>query len=148
MEQALRSALRRTVVSLREQLLASTEEQLESTFGILPEDGRVLPIEAVPPLQESPELRRRRREILQALEHEQQQTSGASPGVRALETFILKAAFTQLNRLAGLKVLERRDLVPKCLLQGPDSTGFRLFRRVVGNGIGQTDGDGRVRRLS
>ena len=141
MEQALRNALRRTVVALRAQLLASTEELLESTFGILPADGRVLPIEAVPPLQESPELRRRRREILQALEHEQQQTTGAKPGVRALETFILKAAFTQLNRLAGLKVLERRDLVPECLSQGPNSAGFRVFRQV-GSGIEQNDGDG------
>ena len=141
MDQDLRKALRRTVGSLREQLVASVEEQLESTFGILPEDGRVLPIEAVPPLEESPELRRRREEILQGVEHEQTQTTGIRAGARALEMFILKAAFTQLNRLAALKVLERRQLVPECLSQGANSTGFHLLRQVEAS-IGQAEDGG------
>ncbi|WP_420447243.1 hypothetical protein [Candidatus Palauibacter sp.] len=144
MEQDLRNALRRTVVALREQLVASTEEQLESTFGILPQDGRVLPMEDVPPLTESSELRRRRKEILQEIEHEQHHTTGSGADTSALETFILKAAFTQLNRLAALKVLEGRDLVPKCLSEGDNSSGFRLFRQVE-TSVGQGEGDGGYR---
>lgn len=143
MEQELRNALRRTVVALREQLVASAEEQLESTFGILPGDGRVLPVDAVPPLQESAELRRRRKEILQAVEHEAHHASGSKP-TRALETFILEAAFTQLNRLAALKVLERRGLVPECVCRGTNSSGFRLFRQVE-TSVGQSEGDGGYR---
>ena len=144
MEQELRNALRRTVVALREQLVASAEEQLESRYGILPRDGRVLPVDAVPPLQESAELRRRRKEILQEVEHEKHHASGSKPSARALETFILKAAFTQLNRLAALKVLERRNLVPKCLSQGTNSSGFRLFRQVE-TSVARTEGDGGYR---
>ena len=140
MEQDLRNALRRTVVALREQLVASTEEELERTFGVLSADGRVLPIEAVPPLRENPELQRQRDEIEEAVRHAEHQIAGTNASARALEAFILTAAFTQLNRLAALKILERRNLVPECLSQGMNSTGFRLFRRVE-TSVGHADGD-------
>lgn len=145
MDQDLRNALRRVVASLREKLVESASEELERTFGILPESGQALPIEQVPPLLRSPELQRRRQELLEAIEHERRQTTGRDPGARALEMFVLKAAFTQLNRLAALKVLERRGLVPECLSKGTESEGFRLFRRVeTGLAGGESDGGYRL----
>jgi len=130
MDQELRNALRRAVGDLRECLVESTRSQLERRFGILPSDGRVLPVDSVPPLQESLELRRRRDEILEAIEHERRQTTGTKKHEHGLELFILKAAFTQLNRLAALKVLERRGLIPESVSRGTNSEGFQLFRKV------------------
>ena len=144
MEQDLRNALRKRVVALREELVAGTKEQLEGTFGILPRDATVLAPDEVPPLKDSFELRRRRSEILEAIEHEARQTAGNVARLRALETFILKAAFTQLNRLAGLKVLERRELVPECLSKGQHSYGFQAFR-LVESSLGRNEGDGGYR---
>lgn len=141
MEQELRNSLRQTVGALRAQLIEVTEHQLESIYGILPASGRVLPIEEVPPLRNSPELQRRRAEILEAIDHEREQATGSGRQERGLELFTLKAAFTQLNRLAALKVLERRELIPEAVSKGAASHGFQLFKQVEpALAHGQADG--------
>lgn len=130
MKQDLRNTLRRAVGELRSVLMDSVRGQLESTFGILPEKGVVLPQEQVPPLQ-NPETRRRRQEILDAIRHEEAQLTGKNRTERAMEIFSLEAAFTLLNRLAGLKVMEYRDLVPECVSRDTNSQGYRIFKDVA-----------------
>lgn len=133
MEQELRNALRRNVGELRSVLMDSVQGQLESTYGILAEKGEVLPAEQVPPL-ENPETRRRREEILEAIAHEEAQLTGSNRTERAMEIFSLEAAFTLLNRLAGLKVMERRGesgLVRECVSNGSKSEGYRLLKDVA-----------------
>jgi len=130
MEQELRNSLRRTVNALRELLEDEILEQLEGTFGVLP-GGEVRAVEDVPPLQADPDLRRRRDEIVAAIEHEKTNLRGKERQRRAVEQFAREAAFTLLNRLAALKLMERRELVPESVGRGTESEGFRLFRRVV-----------------
>jgi hypothetical protein len=130
MNQELRNALRRHVNALREILEESAKEQLERTFGVL-KDGEMLPVEKVPPLQASPELLRRRYEIETAIEHQFQQTSGKNRRALAVDKFRRESAFTLLNRLAALKLMERRGLVPECISRGADSEGFRNFRDLA-----------------
>ena len=134
MDQDLRNALRRAVTALRRLLERSAREQLEGTFGVLP-TGELRPVAQVPPLVASAELRRRRDDIAAALEHlARQEPAGAKPAERraaALERFAREAAFTLLNRLAALELMERRGLVPECVSKGPESAGFREFRQLV-----------------
>lgn len=131
MEQELRNALRRNVGRLREELLASGREQLESRYGIDPDRGKPLPDASIPHVLESPDLMRQRGEVLAAVGHELEQLRGKGrTRSRAVEMFLLQSAFTVLNRLAALKVMERRGLVPECLQKGEQSEGVKLFRQL------------------
>ena len=130
MEQELRNALRRHVNQLRDLLEESAHEQLESMYGILP-NGSMLPADQVPPLVASPELRRRRDEIEAAIRHEKENIRGEDRDAAAVEKFARESAFTLLNRLAALKLMERRKLVPECVARGPESEGFRLFKEIA-----------------
>lgn len=130
MDQELRNALRRNVNALRELLEQNALEQLEGTYGILA-TGKVQPVKQYPHLEASPELRRRREEIIAAIEHDRENLSCEDRGAAAVEKFAREAAFTLLNRLAALKLMERRKLVPECVSRGTESTGFREFREVA-----------------
>jgi len=138
MDQNLRNALRRNVNALRELLYESALEQLEGNFGVEP-SGNIQPDDKVPPLRENPELHRRRDEIVAALKHMELKLSGKEAVTqRAVEMFALEAAYTLLNRLAALKLLERRQLVPECVSRGPESEGFNTFREIsptLGRGL-------------
>lgn len=143
MDQELRNALRRTVNALREILESSALEQLEGTYGVLA-SGKVQPIEQYPTLQASPELGRRRAEIVAAIAHEREKLSGKGRDAEAVEKFAREAAFTLLNRLAALKLMERRGLVPECVSRGPESTGFKEFRELAPM-VAQSQPDGGYR---
>jgi len=143
MDQELRNKLRRAVNELRTVLEESVYEQLESTYGIL-RDGRLVPVEDVPPLRANDELRRRRQEIEQAIRHEEALLEGQDRTARAVEKFVRESAFTTLNRLAALKLMERRKLVPTCISHGPESDGFRLFREIA-PGLAHSQADGGYR---
>lgn len=140
LDQDLRNALRRNVNRLRELIHRSTLEQLEGTYGIRP-DGSRLPPEDVPPLQASGELARRRAEIDSAIAHERANASGSDSARVALERFALAATFTLLNRLAALKLLECRALVPECLASGRESDGFRTLREMATDAFRGDPGD-------
>lgn len=143
MDQELRNKLRRAVNELRTVLEESVYEQLESTYGIL-RDGLLVPVEDVPPLRANDELRRRRREIEQAIRHEEVLLEGMDRTARAVEKFVRESAFTTLNRLAALKLMERRGLVPTCISHGRESEGFRLFREIA-PGLAHSQADGGYR---
>lgn len=130
LEQELRNTLRRTVWGLRGLLEEELGKQLEGTYGILP-DGSVTPAERVPPLVANAERRRLREEILAAVVHHKQSIRGKKREKRAMERYVLEAAFTLLNRLVALKLMERRGAAPECISEGTDSEGFKLFQRMA-----------------
>ena len=47
-------------------------------------------------------------------------------------------AFTVLNRLAAIRMAEKRDLVVESVGKGYQSKGFQVFERVAGAGLGET----------
>ncbi len=51
----------------------------------------------------------------------------------AVEKLVRETAFTWLNRLAALKMLEARGLVRQSLLKGSDSNGFKVWLTTPGN---------------
>ena len=126
MDRALRNTLRLAVGRCRTLLEADYLQQLQSQFGIY-EDGRVAD-EATLPQLDAQGLQHRR-EIVAALEH--LRAGGASPA-EAVAQYVRESAFSTLNRLAAIKLMEapERRLVPESLGQGTASRGFRQFLRL------------------
>ena len=120
----LRNEIRKMVAAVRRLLEADVREQLEGTFGILP-DGQLLDSGQVCGTDRD---RRRDREAIEAtIKYE---VAGDLTAKEAVEHFTREVAFTWLNRLAALKMMEERGLIQESISKGPDSSGFRLFKRI------------------
>lgn len=126
MDKATRNEIRKMVAAARKVLEEDVRRQLEGVFAISA-DGRAEPVEDVATLRRDPLLARRRREIEAAIGHEQ--AGGASPR-EAVERFVRETAFTWLNRLAALRMMEARRLIPEAVGRGADSSGFKFFQRA------------------
>jgi hypothetical protein len=121
---ALRNEIRKMVAAIRELLEEDIREQLESTYGILP-DGRLLDPDQV--CGHDPTRRNERDAIESAIRYA---VAGGRTSKEAVENFTREIGFTYLNRLAALKMLETRGLIQESVSKGTESNGFRLFRRV------------------
>ncbi len=121
LSEAQRAHLQRVVSVLRGLLEADIARRLESEFGVHPE-GTVEPLDALPNLDE--EGRALYREIQAALNHKANQGRRPADAVRDL---VHEVAFTWLNRLAALRLLEERGVLPESLRRGLRSTGFLYF---------------------
>ncbi len=72
--------------------------------------------------------RQRRRRILESLHHSE--ARGLS-WKRSIEGFIRASAFTALNRLLALRMLESRGIVQQCISKGDESQGFQEFKMLA-----------------
>src|SRR5262249_8534913 len=108
----LRSALRGVVIACRHVLEEDVRRQLEGTYGGTP-GGEFIAREDVEPYAVAPrEWRGERDEILAAIAHIE---SYGADRAHAVEQFVRESAFTILNRLAALKLMEQsnRGLIPE-----------------------------------
>jgi len=121
LSEAQRAHLQRVVATLRDLLESDLARRLESEFGVHPE-GTVEPPDALPNLDE--EGRTLYREIKAALAHKENQGRRSADAVRDL---VHEVAFTWLNRLAALRLLEERGVLPESLRRGLRSAGFLYF---------------------
>jgi len=137
MDQQLRREILRMVAEARRLLEEDIFRQLEGEYGIS-RRGRIDPPERVVTLRANPVRARERQEIEAAIRH-LLPTPGGSKGAaepdrtewaEAIERFGREVAFTYLNRLAALKMMETRKLIPESVSRGSDSTGFKLFQQV------------------
>jgi hypothetical protein len=119
MDKSARNLIQRATQEARAVLEKDYAEQLEGDFDIL-SDGTI-PKE---PGSHQDEARRVREKIVAAVEH--QRAAGLSPA-DAVAAYLRAAAFTMLNRLAALKMLEARGLVQECVSRGEASSGFKEF---------------------
>lgn len=120
MEKQTRSAIDRTTQRLRRLLEDEFAEQLEGTFDILP-DGRI-PVEPGPHLDAAQRLLRLK--LVEAVHHFH--SAGKKPA-EAVGDFLREVAFTFLNRMVALKMLEARELFQECVSKGESSAGFKEF---------------------
>lgn len=120
----LRNEIRKMVAAIRRLLEVDIREQLEGTFGILP-DGRLLDIAQV--CGSDRERRCDREAIEAAIKYD---VAGGRIPKEAVEQFTREVAFTWLNRFAALKMMEERGLIQESISKGSDSSGFRLFKLV------------------
>jgi hypothetical protein len=117
------------VAACRETLEGDVRTQLEGTFGILPADGRFLDPGDFQPGGD-PTYFARRDHILEAICHLERMHGGGRR--QAVEQFVRESAFTTLNRLAALKLMEHpsRALIRESVGRGDESSGFVQFRKV------------------
>ncbi|MDA8146473.1 MAG: hypothetical protein M0Z27_10500 [Thermaerobacter sp.] len=121
--QGERDELRAAVLALRNVLERDVAQRLEGDFG-LHLDGKREP-EAQ--LASDPQIRKIRHELEKLLEHEE--AKGLKPVV-AVERYRRETAYTWLNRLVALRLLEERGEVPESVRAGDASRGFRDFRQL------------------
>jgi hypothetical protein len=126
METALRNALRLTITACRRLLEEDFRLQLEGHYDI----RSMKTLNAIlDPGHLSFSGHVGRQVIAAAIQHEIAQGTGFDS---ALERFIRESAFTTLNRLAALKLLEdpSRKLIPESIGQKDNSKGYRQFAMV------------------
>lgn len=121
MDKALRNILYNTVVRCRELLERDLALQLEGTYGVHT-DGTIEPLEGLKHLDAVG--RADRQAIEAALHHEE---AGGAGRKEAVERFLRESAFTMLNRLAALKLMEHpsRGLIQPSVGAGPQSKGLQ-----------------------
>ncbi len=127
MDTEIRNTLRNAVVACRRVLEADVQAQLEGTFGIHP-DGTIEPIGDMPTLSRDARLAGARGRLEAGVRH--LMASGATPA-DAVDRFAREVAFTYLNRLAALKMMEARKLIPQSIGAGAESRGFKEFAQVA-----------------
>ncbi len=116
-----RNRLLQVVTGLRRLLEAHLRRRLESEYGIHA-DGVVEPERALPNL--GLKGKAVRRDVLAFLAH--LQALGHTPDT-AVKALVLEIAFTWLNRLAALRLLEERGVFRESIRRGLESQGFRFF---------------------
>ncbi len=129
MDKDLRNSLRTVVAGCRQVLEEDVRRQLEGTYGVTPRGEFIAPEDVEPYAVDVREWRRDREEILAAIAHIE--SYGAERG-HAVEQFVRESAFTALNRLAALKLMEHpsRGLIPESVGRFKDSKGFVLFQKI------------------
>jgi hypothetical protein len=140
MDRKLRNDLRLAIARCRTELTEDFLRQLEGVFGIYA-DGRIAAETALPQLDAAG--MRDRRAIVASLDHIA--ASGATPAV-AVAQFVRESAFSTLNRLTAIKLMEapERKLVPESIGSGASSRGFRQFLLISPEAV-RAEADGGYR---
>lgn len=123
------TALRNFTLRARAFLENEVGEQLEGIYGWLP-NGKLELAEKYPAVQEIEQAKAARQEIERFLADSLDAGSNAGD---AREELLREAAFTWLNRLVALKMMETRKLVRPTLSKGVQSSGFLLWLTEPGN---------------
>jgi hypothetical protein len=139
-DQKTRNLLQRTVTSCRRILDTEFAAQRREIFGIN-DDGSTAPLETLAHLPDEDmqvaRLLRQRLEHLAAglVASGKKQSEALKESVGRLTR---EQAFTVLNRLAALRMAERREIVLECVRNGAQSEGFLLFLQSAGSAFGGT----------
>ncbi|MBA2882812.1 hypothetical protein HNR65_003167 [Desulfosalsimonas propionicica] len=114
------SAIHNFTLKARELMCQETEEQLEGLYGFLP-DGTFEPAAKYPAISGLDEARETRNRLEQYIADEK--NAGLSAR-EAREKLVLEIAFTRLNRLVALKMMETRRIIRQSVSKGSQSNGF------------------------
>ena len=121
------SAIHDFSLKARELMLKEVGEQLEGIYGLLP-NGKFEAADKYPAINDLEEARETRRRLEQFIADENAAGISAKDARSKLS---LEIAFTRLNRMVALKMMETRGLIRKSVGKGVDSNGFK--RWVVRN---------------
>ena len=141
MEQALRNQLYSTVVQCRRLLESDFSLQLEGTYGVHA-DGTFEPLKDLAHLDA---VGRADREAIEATVRHQE--VGGMDRQATVERYVRESAFTFLNRLAALKLMEHpsRALLQPSVGAGDQSKGFQQFSMISPEAMrAQSDGGYRL----
>jgi hypothetical protein len=135
---ATRGRLQRFVSDARSLLMGEFTAQFQQAYGLDPESGLVADISSLAHLDDQRlETARILREIL---DHYVASSIGRGTEVTkaALDRMVREQAFTTLNRLAALRMMEGRGLIMEAVARGYQSKAFQLYQRVAGTALGET----------
>src|SRR6266496_2562219 len=131
MDSTMRGRLHDLTLRARQLLTDETRDLLEGIYG-LHQNGSLEEPATLPAIQSLEEARETRAHLEQLLADER---DAGLKIAEALEKLVRETAFTWLNRLAALKMLEARGLMRQGLLRGSDSNGFKLWLTTPDNEI-------------
>lgn len=137
-DQSTRNRLQKLVSDCRTLLSEEFSIQLQQTYGIDPHSGEVAGLDRLTHLSD------RDRQIAQLLRdtlahYLAVDADDKAHRISAIDRIIREQAFTVLNRLAALLMMEARGLLAAAVVsQGQQSQAFELYKMVSGSSLGET----------
>jgi hypothetical protein len=136
-DQSTRGRLQKLVNSCRSLLSDEFSIQLQQTYGLDPKTGEVTPMARLTHLDDR---QRHTAEVLrQTLAHYLgEDTDDTDHRIAVLDRMVREQAFTVLNRLAALLMMETRGQLIESVSKGYQSRGYQLYSKIAGTALGET----------
>lgn len=137
-DDATRGRLQKFVTEARSLLTDDFAKQFQQEYGLDPDSGTVTELANLTHLDDRKlETARILREIF---DHYMASSLATGKEARqaALDRMLREQAFTTLNRLAALRMMEARGLLRESTAKGYQSQAFQLYLRVAGTALGET----------
>lgn len=136
-DQSTRGRLQKLVNSCRCLLSDEFIIQLQQTYGLDPKTGEVTPMARLTHLDD------RQRHTAEVLRQTVAHYLGADADdtnhrVAVLDRMVREQAFTVLNRLAALLMMEARGQLIESVSKGYQSRGYQLYSKIAGTALGET----------
>lgn len=136
-DQTTRGRLQKLVNSCRSLLSDEFSIQLRQIYGLDPSSGEVTPIARLTHLDD------RERHVAEILRETLAHYLGADADNQDNRTTIIdrivrEQAFTVLNRLAALLMMEARGQLIESVSKGYQSRGYQLYSKIAGTALGET----------
>lgn len=136
-DQSTRGRLQKLVNSCRGLLSDEFSIQLQQTYGLDPKTGEVTPMARLTHLDD------RQRHTAEVLRQTLAHYLGADVDdidhrVAVLDRMVREQAFTVLNRLAALLMMEARGQLIESVSKGYQSRGYQLYSKIAGTALGET----------
>lgn len=136
-DQSTRGRLQKLVNSCRSLLSDEFSIQLQQTYGLNPKTGEVTPMARLTHLDD------RQRHTAEVLRQTLAHYLGADADdtdhrIAVLDRMVREQAFTVLNRLAALLMMEARGQLIESVSKGYQSRGYQLYSKIAGTALGET----------
>jgi len=136
-DQSTRGRLQKLVNSCRGLLSDEFSIQLQQTYGLDPKTGEVTPMARLTHLDD------RQRHTAEVLRQTLAHYLGADADdtdhrIAVLDRMVREQAFTVLNRLAALLMMEARGQLIESVSKGYQSRGYQLYSKIAGTALGET----------
>ena len=137
-DQGTRGELQKFVTDIRKLLTDDFTRQLQQTYGMDPVSGEVAPLDSLTHLDDE---RLETAQILRdVMDHylATEAKNDTKTQISVLKRIAREQAFTILNRLAALRMMEARGILLDSIGHGTQSQAFRLFQQVANSSLGDT----------
>ena len=136
-DQTTRNRLQKLVSDCRKALSDEFRIQVQQIYGLDPSSGDVTPLDRLSDLSDR---ERQTAQILRdTLDHYLAgDTKDNSHTVAVIDRIIREQAFTVLNRLAAILMMEARGIVRPSVSHAEQSQAFELYKYVAGSALGET----------
>jgi len=137
LDQTTRGRLQKLVNSCRGLLSDEFSIQFQQTYGLDPKTGEITPMDRLNHLDD------RQRHTAEVLRQTLAHFLGADADdtahrIAVLDRMVREQAFTVLNRLAALLMMEARGQLIESVSKSYQSRGYQLYSKIAGTALGET----------